>query len=97
MSNFGVKEEMECDFVYCAGDFDTAEGHEVAVVKDGRVMAFCAAHCDLLRRSGVALRTLESIHREIKEAREAPIRERAKLEREEREQAFIAYLKKEGK
>ena len=94
MSNYGVRDEMKCDFLHCAGNFDTAHERKVAIIKDGEIMAFCAQHCEQLTENGVALRTLDEVQREVREAKDGPIRVQIQRETEERERVFIAGLKR---
>ena len=87
------REDYGCDFPGCAEDFDRDESHAVAIVKNGKIMAFCIPHCQKLTSEEIILKTLDEIYRERREKREAPAREMAKRKQEEREQAFIADLK----
>lgn len=78
---YGIEDEIRCDFPSCGGNFDSRKGQKVAIRKDGKTLAFCGVHATQLRKAGVPLRTLESIHRELnKPEQEAQLRVRKKLE-----------------
>ena len=89
MSDYGASEDLRCDFFACGDQFDQRKNRNVAIVKDGIVLAFCAKDAKRLIEAGVQLRPLSEIHAEMS----APIKERKLRTIREREEAFINSLK----
>lgn len=86
------REEVCCDFPDCPQNFDGTDGARVALVKNGKIIAFCSEHSALLLSKGKDLRTVASIHTELEEAKNGPERKRREAERQAKEQAFIDSL-----
>lgn len=87
------RDEVRCDFPGCGDDFDTAKNARVAIVVDGKIMAFCSKHSRRLAEEGISLRVLSEIHQELREILERLQGERRRMEREARERVFIQELK----
>ena len=87
------RDDTCCDFPLCGNNFDNEKKARVAIVMDGKIMAFCIEHSRRLVEEGIPLRVLSEIHRESREASERLLCERMRTERETRECAFIQELK----
>jgi hypothetical protein len=85
---YGSKDDLGCDFPVCGGEFDARQGCDVAILKDGCILAFCAGHSAQLIAAGVPLQPLSSIHQKLDE----PKRRETLLAKREREKAFSESL-----
>ena len=83
------RDETCCDFPSCDGDYNTANGARVAIVKDGKILAFCKKYSRQLIKEGVNLQTIAKIQKELNE----PVEAHRRNEQIVREQAFIQSLK----
>ncbi len=86
------REEVGCDFPDCLKEYDRRPGKKVAKLQGEEVIAFCEEHAQRLTQEGVVLRSVDSIHEELKEAKDAP-RRQAEQDHLAREKAFIEKLK----
>ncbi|MES2213667.1 MAG: hypothetical protein V4473_02400 [Patescibacteria group bacterium] len=85
-----AREDVECDFPPCSKEFWKKPGENNAIVKNGKILAFCRTHSMLLSERGVVLRPLADIHAErIREENEQLVRTQT-----ERQEAFIESLKR---
>ena len=85
-----AEEEMACDFPGCVKHFEHTPDAKVAILKKGKVLAFCEEHAQRLKNAGVVLKGL----REIREDRLAPARMQVEQKRMAIEMKFILDLKK---
>ncbi len=88
-----TKEDVRCDFPSCPRDFDTREGALNALVRDGRILAFCAEHSNRLLEEGVGLKNIRDIQRERQAVKDADERAKMQSAQDLRERAFIQSLK----
>ncbi|MEK7654374.1 MAG: hypothetical protein AAB345_03835 [Patescibacteria group bacterium] len=83
------EEETACDFPECVRHFEHIPDAKVAILKNGKTLAFCAEHTKILINAGVILKSLN----EIREDRLTPARMQEKARRMELELKFITDLK----